>query len=71
VPRLDDILDILKKSKHQRPRPVFCPNCQSPKIKLKESYGILPQMYHCEKCGYEGPLILELEPEDSEEPEEP
>ena len=34
--------------------------------KLKESFGILPQMYHCENCDYEGPLILELEPEEEE-----
>jgi len=66
VPRLDEIIDILKKSKHSTPRPVFCPNCQSPKIKLKESFGILPQIYHCENCGYEGSLILELEPEEEE-----
>lgn len=71
MPRFDDIVDILKKSKHQTPRPVFCPNCQSPKMKLKESYGILPQMYYCEECGYEGSLVLELEPEDSEESEKP
>ena len=64
MPRLDEIIDILKMSKHSTPRPVFCPNCQSPKIKLKERFGILPQMYHCEDCGYEGPLILELEPEE-------
>jgi predicted RNA-binding Zn-ribbon protein involved in translation (DUF1610 family) len=66
VPKLDEIIDILKKSKHSTPQPVFCPNCQSPKVKLKESYGILPQVYRCEDCGYEGPFILELEPEDEE-----
>lgn len=66
MPRLDEIIDILKKSKHSTPRPVFCPNCLSPKIKLKESFGILPQIYHCEECGYEGSLILELEPEEEE-----
>lgn len=62
--RLKEIIDILKQSKHSTPRPVFCPKCQSPKVKLKESYGILPQQYHCEECGYEGTLILELEPEE-------
>ena len=38
--------------------------CNSPRIRLKESYGILPQIYHCEDCGYEGHVILELEPEE-------
>ena len=66
MPRLNEIIDILKQSKHSIPRPVFCPKCQSPKIKLKESYGILPVMYHCDDCGYEGPLILELEPDEGE-----
>ena len=66
MPRFDEIIDILKKSKHSTPRPVFCPACESPKIKLKESFGILPQIYHCEECGYEGSLILELEPEEEE-----
>jgi hypothetical protein len=63
VLKLKEIMDILIKSKHSTPRPVFCPNCQSPKIRLKESYGILPQKYICEECDYEGNLILELEPE--------
>lgn len=67
MPRLDEIIDILKQSKHSTPRPVFCPKCQSSKIRLRESFGILPTMYHCEDCDYEGPLILELEP-DEEEP---
>ena len=62
--RLREIIDILKHSKHSNPKPLFCPNCISLKIKLKESYGILPRIYHCEECGYEGHIILELEPEE-------
>ena len=63
MPRLDEIIEILKKAKHSSPSPVFCPKCQSTKIKLNESFGILPQIYHCDECDYEGYLILELEPE--------
>jgi hypothetical protein len=33
-------------------------------MKLKENYGILPRVYQCEECDYEGSLILELEPEE-------
>jgi predicted RNA-binding Zn-ribbon protein involved in translation (DUF1610 family) len=62
VPRLKEIIDILKKSKHSSPKPVFCPACYSAKLKHNESYGILPRLYRCENCGYEGPLVLELEP---------
>lgn len=61
---LKTILDALKNTKHSTPQPVFCPKCSSPRIRLKESYGILPQIYHCDDCGYEGHIILELEPEE-------
>jgi predicted RNA-binding Zn-ribbon protein involved in translation (DUF1610 family) len=60
--KLREIMEILMKSKYSTPRPVFCPKCQSPKIKLKESYGILPQKYNCEECNYEGTFIFELDP---------
>lgn len=32
-------------------------------MKLKEGYGILPHMYRCTECGYEGSLVLEIEEE--------
>ncbi len=60
---LKGILNILFKARHRTPKPVFCPRCGSHEIKLKESYGILPRMYTCSECGYEGPLVLELEEE--------
>ncbi len=63
--RLREILDVLKDAKHSSPRPVFCPACESPNIKLSESYGILPQKYICVDCGYEGHLVLELEEEET------
>ncbi len=64
--RLKEILDVLRDATHSSPKPVFCPNCKSPKLKPSESYGILPQKYLCEECGYEGNLVLEL---DEDEPE--
>lgn len=60
---LKGLADKLFKVRHRAPRPFFCPKCSSHKIKLKESYGILPQVYRCSECGYEGSLILELEEE--------
>ena len=60
------MVDALKSARYRAPEPVFCPQCRSYKVKLKESYGILPRVYHCENCGYEGPLILELEPEEED-----
>jgi hypothetical protein len=35
-------------------------------MRAVESYGILPRNYRCEDCGYQGPLTLELEPEEEE-----
>ena len=63
MPGLKGLADKLFKVRHRAPRPVFCPNCRSHKIKLKESYGILPHVYRCSECGYEGSLVLELEEE--------
>ena len=63
MPGLKGLSDKLFKVRHRTPSPVFCPKCGSHKIKLKESYGILPRVYRCSECGYEGPLVLELEEE--------
>jgi predicted RNA-binding Zn-ribbon protein involved in translation (DUF1610 family) len=64
LPLFKGFLDTLKKVKHSSPKPVFCPSCRSPKLKRLQNYGILPSVYHCEKCGYQGTLVLEIEPED-------
>ena len=63
MPGLKGLFDILFKVRHRAPTPVFCPNCGGHEIKLKERYGILPHVYRCAECGYEGPLVLELEDE--------
>lgn len=64
--RLREIIDILKDARHSPPKPVFCPKCESSKMRSSESYGILPQKFVCEDCGYEGNIVLELEEEDPE-----
>ena len=66
MPRFRDIINILKNASHSNPKPVFCPNCESPKMRPSESYGILPQKYVCADCGYEGNIVLELEEENPE-----
>ena len=63
MPGLKGLSDKLFKIRHRAPKPVFCPKCGSHKMKVKESYGILPHMYTCTECGYEGPLFLEIEEE--------
>jgi hypothetical protein len=66
VPKLKEIIDVLKGAKHSTPKPVFCPVCKSPKLKPSESYGILPQKFVCKECDYEGNLVIELEEEEKE-----
>lgn len=63
-PKANSFIETLKKLRHSKPVPVFCPVCKSPKIALKPNYGILPQVYACNECGYEGTLVLELVEED-------
>lgn len=63
MPWLKGLSDILFEVRHRAPRPVFCPRCGSHEMKVKEGYGILPAVYTCAKCGYEGPLVLEIEEE--------
>jgi predicted RNA-binding Zn-ribbon protein involved in translation (DUF1610 family) len=66
VERLREFLDIFRQVKHQKPQPKFCPNCRSHNIFSKETYGALPLSYRCRDCGYEGIVVLEMDPEDQE-----
>jgi len=59
--------EILGKIKYRNPQPVFCPRCESSKIKQITSFGILTGKYRCNSCGYEGTIVLELEPSESTE----
>jgi ribosomal protein S27AE len=69
--KLDSFREILKNTKHRKVTKIFCPRCCSPEIQLNNSLDIwlTPRQYHCEKCGYIGILVMELEEE--QQPEEP
>jgi hypothetical protein len=61
---------ILKSVKHQKPRAIYCPRCCSPEIKASFGFGgidmwLTPRKYVCEKCGYVGPIVMELEKEEN------
>ncbi|MFB0558489.1 MAG: hypothetical protein ACETVY_05155 [Candidatus Bathyarchaeia archaeon] len=56
--------DTIKKLKYKGPQPKFCPKCKGHHIYLMPTLGILPETYKCKDCGYEGTLILEIEPEE-------
>lgn len=64
---LRDIVELFKSMKHRSPSKIYCPRCGSPEIHLSSSldYWLTPKKYVCDKCGYSGPLIMELIEEDS------
>ncbi len=55
--------EMFRNLKHRRPTMIFCPKCCSPDIKKSSSFDswLIPAKYICEKCGYLGPIIMELE----------
>jgi len=69
---LHGILKGLKREKLGKQAPRFCPKCGSPRIRLSSSfdayprmYGLTPGKYFCENCGYKGPVVMELEEEET------
>ncbi len=46
----------------------ICPKCKSPDIRLSNSAAgmFLPEQWVCDKCGYEGYMILEIDVKDKE-----
>ena len=45
-----------------------CPKCGSPKLNLSSKFDIwlTPRRYVCDECGYMGPVVLEIEPQELE-----
>ncbi len=64
--------EIIKNTRHRKITNIFCPRCCSPKIRLNTSLDIwlTPRQYYCEDCGYIGILVMELEKEEEQQPEE-
>ncbi|MEM3731160.1 MAG: hypothetical protein QW667_04360 [Candidatus Bathyarchaeia archaeon] len=60
---LQNIREVFKMLRYRKPSKIYCPKCGSPKIRLSSSldYWLTPKKYVCEKCGYVGPLVMELE----------
>jgi hypothetical protein len=56
----EGLMDTLRQIRYRRPRPVFCPRCESSDIHPIQNFGILPEKYMCHACGYEGVIVLEL-----------
>lgn len=61
--------EIFTSLKHRKSAKKYCPKCGDPKIGLwsKSDLWLLPERYVCERCGYQGPIVLEMEEETQEE----
>ncbi|MDH7476978.1 MAG: hypothetical protein QHH17_01190 [Candidatus Bathyarchaeota archaeon] len=64
---LENIREVFRMLKHRQPSKIYCPRCGSPKIRLSSSfdYWLTPKKYICENCGYTGPIVMEIEKEES------
>jgi len=62
---LQDTREVLKMPKRGKPSKKYCPKCGSPEIRLSNiGFGYGPLKYVCKKCGYSGPVVMELEKEE-------
>jgi predicted RNA-binding Zn-ribbon protein involved in translation (DUF1610 family) len=70
---LQNLREVFGKLKISQPKPKFCPKCGSPEIQLSSRFDVwlFPEQYVCRKCGYKGPVVLELEKEEETEKPNP
>ena len=63
VSRLRTLREILGSLKRRKPTEKYCPKCGNPHIHLSSKFDvwILPEQYVCDKCGYKGSVVLEVE----------
>ena len=68
---LKGLFEILTNLRRHQPKRVLkvCPRCGSPDIHLSSSLDawLTPEQYICRKCGYKGPIILEVEIDEEKE----
>jgi hypothetical protein len=67
---LENTREVLKSIKHKRPTRIFCPRCACADLKPTVGFAgmdmwLTPKKYICEKCGYSGPIFMELEKEEN------
>ena len=61
--------EVLGGMKRGRSALKLCPRCGSPKLRLYTSLyiGLTPVQYVCERCGYKGPVVMEVQKEASQD----
>ena len=60
--------EMLGNLRHKKPSMIYCPKCGNPDIKKSSSLDswLIPAKYMCDKCGYFGSMIMELEKKEDE-----
>ncbi|MEM2104610.1 MAG: hypothetical protein QW717_06960 [Candidatus Bathyarchaeia archaeon] len=60
---LRNMFEVFKTLKRRGPSKIYCPKCGSSKVHLSTSldYWLTPKKYVCDDCGYNGPIVMELE----------
>jgi predicted RNA-binding Zn-ribbon protein involved in translation (DUF1610 family) len=64
---LRDLRDVFGTVRHVKPSKVkYCPRCGSKDLRIASSFGywLAPKRYICDKCGYLGPVFMELQKEE-------
>jgi predicted RNA-binding Zn-ribbon protein involved in translation (DUF1610 family) len=67
VTTLRDLWRTITKVRHRGPQPKFCPMCGGHRVYSEPNFGILPTVYRCRDCSYEGPLVVEIEPDEGQD----
>jgi len=64
---LRNFREVVKNLRHGRPLPKLCPRCGSPRLRLSSRFDVwlFPEQYVCADCGYKGPIVMELEREET------
>jgi predicted RNA-binding Zn-ribbon protein involved in translation (DUF1610 family) len=55
--------EVFKELKQGKSAVKVCPACGSSQISLSSCFDawLMPVQYVCEKCGYKGPIVMEIE----------
>ncbi|UCC32894.1 MAG: hypothetical protein JSW53_03595 [Candidatus Bathyarchaeota archaeon] len=68
---LRNFSEVLRGLKRRGPVKKLCPSCGGSKLLLSSRFDIwlTPEQYICESCGYKGPIVMEVEAEETPEGE--
>jgi len=64
---LQNVREVFKMLRHRKPSKIYCPKCGSQRIHLSSSldFWLTPKKYVCDECGYNGPIVMEIEKEEN------